>query len=291
MSSPLSQDPVFITGYPRSGTTLLLGLLLSQGRFRSFPETHYFCVVERGLLDEQGCIPADRLDEALARIAAKTGARFSEADRQGLRTRALTGGLESKALFELLVGHLLRERSQPGNDASCRWIEKTPVHANFLPRILGCYPTMQAVHVLRHPVPAIFSRKWKFPFNRDTPLAQLARRWNELQANVRRFGAAHPQKIRTLRYEDLVGDPAGQMDALGRFLGFPYDPAAAAGYRDHLAEAILSSETWKREDLGKAWGNTNHGYRERIDPEQAAEIEAITGDTMRGLGYAPFFAR
>jgi len=38
----LSQYPVFLVGYPRSGSTLLQALLEMQGHLVTFPETHFF---------------------------------------------------------------------------------------------------------------------------------------------------------------------------------------------------------------------------------------------------------
>lgn len=292
MSDVLPQDPVFVVGYPRSGTTLLQGLLLSQRGFRSLPETHYFSTVERRLLDSRGRIPEERLDEALARIVAKTALRLDAADVAVLRARAGGEGVESKDLFELVVSRLLRLSAPEASDhdAPFRWIEKTPVHASFLGRIRDCYPRLRAVHILRHPVPAILSRRRRFSFNRATPLAELALRWNELQENVRRFAEAHPEALHRLRYEDLIADTSAQMSAVARFLGFAYDTARASGWRESLRGVILPFETWKQEDLVRPWHNTNDAYRASVDRGQVEEIESVAGEIMRRCGYGPFFA-
>ena len=53
----LSQNPIFILGFPRSGTTLIQTLLITQDHYFSFPETHYFCTILRFIkTDKKGFI-------------------------------------------------------------------------------------------------------------------------------------------------------------------------------------------------------------------------------------------
>jgi hypothetical protein len=40
--TPLPENPVFVVGYPRAGTTFLQSLLATQEGFMAFRETHFF---------------------------------------------------------------------------------------------------------------------------------------------------------------------------------------------------------------------------------------------------------
>ena len=46
------KDPVFLVGLPRSGTTLLQGILCKAGGFDALPETHFFSRATLGLKEK-----------------------------------------------------------------------------------------------------------------------------------------------------------------------------------------------------------------------------------------------
>ena len=292
MKPKLPQNPVFIVGYPRSGTTLLQRYLVAQPGYYSFPESHYFSVVERRVtLGANGIIPAAVLDFLLAALDEKAGFQFSDQDRLALTTAAREGALSSKQVFELMAWRrLMPQKPQANALGAWRWVEKTPTHANFLERILSCYPQAQIVHMVRHPVPAISSRRRKFPFNRETPLEQLANAWERLEANVQRGRELFPGRILTLRYEDLVAGMEKKLAAIGEFLGTPWDmerPDPAAGAQA-MAPLILPVESWKLEDSLRQVANTNETYRGMLPPRDVERIEAIVGPAMRRHGYGHF---
>ena len=175
-----------------------------------------------------------------------------------------------------------------------RWIEKTPTHANYLERIVEFYPGSQILHILRHPVPAIFSRKLKFPFNQGTPADELAQHWNSLSQNVERFKEKFPNYIHTLKYEDLVSDMQKELQAVSKFLNIVFDFALISGTeketREQLSEPfILPTEIWKLEDRNQWFTNTNDYYKVVISRTEAETIEKIVKKNMKHYGYRHFF--
>lgn len=291
-SLSLPQDPVFIVGYPRSGTTLLQRLLAAQPGFLSLPETHYFSVVERRMRLQGGerVAPAE-LAPLKQALRDKMELQLDESEAESLAQAAASGDLTSKAVFEFIVGRYLAAQlagRDPG--PAWRWVEKTPTHANFLPRILGLYARAQVLHIVRHPVPAVVSRQRKFPYNRETPLERLAQAWKRLEENVCRSRELFPGRIHSLRYEDLAADVAGQMRAVGAFLEATWDER-----RFHLRRGpqgvsaiALPAEEWKRRDAAGAVVDTNDSYRGTLAPEQIQGIEAVAGESMRRHGYGHF---
>lgn len=292
----LPQNPVFIVGYPRSGTTLVQRLLAAQPGFRTVPETHYFNVIERKVGWEGGdneSIPSEFLAAIYDKIHEKMNFRFSDPERAELERRAEKRELTSKTLFESIIGRFLSNRA-PDIEAgsSFRWIEKTPNHAHFLDRIVRLYPRMQAIHVLRHPVAAIFSRKLKFPFNRDVPVSELARRWNRMIKDVEQFKNAFPGLLLTVRYEDLFTGLDRELEALGKFLSLSFDAKAVEavleGTENPAEGFILASEPWKLEDRRRVWGNTNDAYRNVFSGDDVEAIESVVGENMEKCGYGPY---
>jgi len=292
LSFSLPQDPVFIVGYPRSGTTLLQRFLVAQPGFLSFPETHYFTVIERRLhLDGNGRISASEIGTLRQAVAEKMAARLAEAETRLLTRAAERNELTSKMAFEFLVSRSLAPQvAAAGVRTPWRWVEKTPTHANFLERIMHCYPDAQVIHMVRHPVPAIASRRSKFPFNRETPLEQLAHAWNRLDENVSRGRELFPASIISLRYEDLVADARKELAAVGAFLRAPWDMERLNLSRGEagLASLALPSEAWKLEDSARDVVNTNESYRESLPAADVERIESIVGERMRQHGYGHF---
>jgi hypothetical protein len=193
-------------------------------------------------------------------------------------------------LFEIIIVHLLLARGLNfEKKPPFRWIEKTPTHANYIERILEFYPDVQILHIVRHPVPAIFSRKIKFPFNKETPIEILSKRWNSLQQNVERFKNRYPNTVLTLRYEDLVKNMNRQLETITDYLRISYKPTSFQCGAREAQSLILSSEIWKQTDLKKGGANTNETYKNMITKEDAEFVEKITATQMRRYGYRPFF--
>lgn len=287
----LPQDPVFIVGYPRSGTTLLQGLLATQTGIYSLPETHYFNVIEKEIsVDGDGHILPACLDNVFEKIREKMEFQFDEEEKGVIYRLTEEKKCTSKTLFECIVAYFLRP--QPGKNsfpASFRWLEKTPYHANFLDRIAMFYPAVQILHIVRHPVPAVYSRKRNFPYNKETPVSRLAAHWNHIQQNVERFKEQSPGTVYSLRYEDLVKDPGKELETITAFLNIPFDAAAISRAAQATRPFILASEPWKQADLKKDGTDTNDTYKETITNADADAVEKITADRMQTYGYTSYF--
>ncbi len=293
----LPQDPIFIVGYPRSGTTLLQRLLAVQSGLYTFPETHFFNVIEKKIhwkrAADRRSIPPDALVGIFDNIAEKMEFRFTASEQKSLQRQAANNALSSKALFEYIVTRYLQNLyPEINNLSSFRWIEKTPNHAHFLERIVSLYPGAQVLHILRHPVPAIYSRKLKFPFNRETPVIELARRWNRMLLDVERFKKRYPGYVFSLRYEDLISDMGKQLQLVAVFLNVRLDLKALAAMkqeeRQNAAAFILPAETWKQEDLMLDMRTTNENYHDLIGAADTTAIEELTMEFMKRCGYEPF---
>jgi hypothetical protein len=287
---PLPQDPVFLVGYPRSGTTLLQALLATQEGLYSLPETHFFNVIIRTVeTDEGGAVRYQCLEQVFDKIFEKMDLRFEPDEIENIRSRAIAGRLIPKDLFEAIVLHYIgKEARIDGKRSRFRWLEKTPHHACFLNQVLSFYPAAKFIYILRHPVPAIYSRKINFPFNKETPVERLARRWNVYLDGATDFSQKHPGKMVFLKYEDLTADVKTELLKLGDFLDLDIDMGAIKNYATRSKEFILASETWKQEDMNGDFSNTNPKYKTLISPEESAEIEKIVEERMARYGYQTF---
>jgi len=110
--------------------------------------------------------------------------------------------------------------------------------------------------------------------------------------HVRRWTRHTAFPVLTLRYEDLKADPAGPFTKLLRRIGMPVEP-------DRLDRAIRFSsfdEVSRQESAGGFveksaaserffHSGLSGGWRDTLDPELAARIEADHGTVMKRHGY------
>ena len=287
----LPQDPIFVVGYPRSGTTLVQSLLATQRNIYSLPETHFFNVINRKTVktDDRGYVDAACLDQVFARIHEKIDLRFSHSEQKHIVKLAKKKKLLPKMLFEFIVYHFICEDIKNKDAESFRWLEKTPNHAYFLESILSVYPRALFVNIIRHPVPAIYSRKVNFPFNKDKSLDWLAKLWRRSVEETENFNRVHPGKLFSLKYEDLTADLKTRLTKVCDFLKVDLDMAWIDNHSAAAGRVSLKSEVWKKKDGYREISNTNDTYRQVVPPGDAASIENLLSDKMEQYGYSPFF--
>ena len=194
------QSPVFVIGFPRSGTTLLEQMLDAHPRLQSMDE--------RPFLNNL----ADQLEDVGVTVP------------DGLQR------LDQRDCDELRKGYLILACGKVPRRWDARLVDKNPLNMLWLPMIHRMYPHAKFILALRHPCDVILScHMQNF---RAAPLAVASR---SLESLARAYAAAmenwlyHEALIRpdvfVSRYEDLVADTAGRTRQIAEFLGL--DDAAS----------------------------------------------------------------
>lgn len=271
--------PVFVVGHSRSGTTLLAAILNAH--------PHMACGPETGLFDRAGGYGWRRLlqDPAWPARAVDFLARIRRAegdlvlDDYGLTPedvrRELTGRRPSPAaLMEALTVPYAKARDKP------RWVEKTPRHLVRVARIREAWPDAAIVRIVRDPraVAASFAG---VPFGPRSAVG-VAYLWRQADAVTWRWFDTDPRSI-TLRYEDLVTDPAAQVARLLAFLGEPFDPAILLPGRS--ASGLAEEGPWKERVTGAIDTSRVHSWRDELSPVDQARVSLICAEGMRRYGY------
>jgi hypothetical protein len=220
------------------------------------------------------------------KIKEKMHFEFTPEDRNRICRMSEDGSLQAKSVFESIAGHYLKSvLDRSGYSGSFRWIEKTPNHAYYMDLILSYYPEAQFVNIVRNPVAAINSRKNHFPYNRKTPVEELARLWMKSIAAVEDFGQSYPDKIYSLKYEDLVADPEKDMIKVGDFLKINLKPDLLKRYKNGSQQFIQDWETWKNNVTSNTISNRNFDYRKGLSSIEILKIQYILKNRMREYDY------
>ena len=187
-------SPVFVVGFPRSGTTLLDTLLMNM------PELHV--LEEMPVIDEVAMALGE--EERLAVI--------DSGEARDLR----------RLYFEVL-GRI--SPPAPGQTV----VDKFPLHMARMPIIHRLFPNARIVFVERHPCDTVLSCFMSnFQLNQAmrsfTDLEETARLYDAVFTNWTRARELLPLDVHVVRYEDMIADLEGTMRPLIDRLGLAWDP-------------------------------------------------------------------
>src|SRR5690606_25924238 len=91
----------------------------------------------------------------------------------------------------------------------------------------------------------------------------------------------------TVRYEELVADPAGGLRRLAEQTGLPFDPAKIAELK-WLEDEYRHQETWRTPLEGGPASTESVGtYRQELTALERAQTELACNTIIRKFGYQP----
>ncbi|TGD72960.1 sulfotransferase family protein [Mangrovimicrobium sediminis] len=245
--------PIFVTGLPRSGTTLVERLLSNHPRVDTINETFFFQVAmqECAGLPPLAMPEPDTLPRALSAPPEKVGARYRQ-----------------------LVSHLLGDGDY--------FVEKLPENYLYLGAIAAALPGAKLVHVNRHPLDnalALFKQPFfRFAYDLDDLAAyylayhRLIQRWREMLG----------ERLVEVSYEAFVGDPEGQARALFDALELPFDPAVL-DLQSNASQSNSASAVQVREPVHQRSAGLWQQYREPLRPLLDALAQAGVVDAEGNL--------
>ncbi|MBN8737635.1 MAG: sulfotransferase [Xanthomonadales bacterium] len=252
------QSPVFVIGFPRSGTTLLEQMLDAHPDFRS--------------MDERGFIYSlvDRMQHVGQRYPADL-AGLSQADADHLR-----------ATYFGMVAHALPDLGRH------RLVDKNPLNMLCLPMILRLFPDARIILCIRHPCDVLLScsmQAFRSPAFRAmcSSLPRLARGYTEAFEQCCGHIEVFKPNILEWRYESVVDDFDGAVTRLGQFLEVA-DASPFAGFaaraRDKRFIATPSYAQVTQPVSAAAVGRWTN-YREQFEP-----VLPVLRPWLERFGYA-----
>ena len=245
--------PVFLIGFPRSGTTLLDTLLMN------LPALH--------VLEEMS--PVSEVQIMLGGQARLPGLSSDEAN--ALRHR----------YFETL------DLVSPPLHAGQIVVDKYPLHMARFAIIHRIFPDARIIFAERHPCDAVLSC-----FMSNFTLSRAMRSFTDLEETALLYDAVFeawtrtesllPLNVHRIRYEHMVEDLEGEMRRLLDYLGLPWDSRvldnrASAARRDYIATASYSQVT---EPIYQRSAGRWTRYRDQMAP-----VLPILAPWAERLGY------
>ncbi|GAB4229660.1 MAG: tetratricopeptide repeat-containing sulfotransferase family protein [Methyloligellaceae bacterium] len=208
--APDADAPVFLLGFPRSGTTLLDQILDSHPGIQVMEEKPVFDRVIDACRQEAGDYPGGLADMPAEAVRRLRELYFGEVDK-----------------------HLTRE---PGT----LLVDKLPLHIRHLLLILRLFPRAKFILALRHPCDVVLSNfMQRFKVNDAMAnffsLEDAALCYAQVMGHWRNVVRALPLDFHTLKYESLIADFDVEVGGLLDFLGLEWDEAVR-GFDSHAKQ-------------------------------------------------------
>jgi hypothetical protein len=277
----------FVVGVPRSGTTLLRLFLDAHPDLAIPPETQWLGNAIESLSSD---VAPEEMHAGLKSINSwrETGVDEAAFDR----LMAQSGGGPDPYEFIRQVYRFYAARFGAG-----RVGDKTPGHGLIMQTIAKALPEAHFIHIIRDGRDVAVSQRnlWFGPGNDP---ADAARFWTWRIREMRQQAQFLPHYME-VRYEALVADPEPVLQAIGAFIGLPFDPRQLDYHK--TAAARLAELGDIPRDAGTITAAERHAIHElTLTPPQLSRVgrwrqemsrsdadifEQIAGNMLRDLGY------
>ena len=270
-------NPIFLVGCPRSGTTLLQQMLDAHPAVAIAPETHFM----HYFWDRRDSYGNLNIESNYQKILDNL-TDLPEFSEMGLseayfRSAAITNSRNYGALLSLLL-------EQFANHRNVKVVgEKTPNHVLYLPILKKFFPSARFVHIVRDPRAVVNS--WRSVPWSNGNLTQDAQAWRAHVAAPRRCNDEVKSALFTLSYEKLVREPEAVLHSLCEFLELEFTPQMLTYHQTNSPLVNVSREPWKAGAVKPVSHAPLYRWQTQLSPEAIAEIEAVTWWEMRHYGY------
>jgi hypothetical protein len=268
MMNAMSQVPFFIVGCGRSGTSLLRNLLNSHPDV-AIPLESLFIV---DYLRAEGLHDLAALQELLLGEPeiSEWGLKLKQQDFNGASTLSAT------------IDHLHMLYAQ--SKGKKRWGQKTPRFVRNLDLIGASFPEAKFIHMIRDPR-AVVNSLIRSHVHRSNPY-HGALRWKMDVSAGRDYESRHPDRILSIKYENLVTHSEDVLKNISSFLNLVYQPDLLvhkggteeySAFYEKIHQNLDRPLTTRRIDIWKT----------ELSTSAVQVIEAIAMDVMVELGYEP----
>ncbi|MFL5845697.1 MAG: sulfotransferase family protein [Solirubrobacteraceae bacterium] len=277
--------PVLIGACPRSGTTLLRGILDNHPDLAVVGETNFIFWIVRHRAD-WGNLKKEANRRKLAEWLFDGEGRGQKRVQGGTPRdeavqRMVDGGTSLGSMFDAIF------QMYADRHGKARWGDKRPGYAGFIELMFELYPDAQFVNLVRDPRGAVASQ---LPLGWDKPGTELASSFATWETSIQRVDAfapkLRPDQLIDVRFEDLVRDPLGEIRKVCEWATLSADEETVArmvtgkrrgsfreGWHDRLNDEIDTTPI--------------DNWRARMKPAQLAFVQQVGAEHFARLGYQP----
>jgi tetratricopeptide (TPR) repeat protein len=252
--------PVFIVGFPRSGTTMVEQILSAHPLISAGDELPFVNELT-GLMPRMLNSPLT-YPEALA---------------------DLWMGDQREGLDNLRDYYLQRVRQLELMEQGATWFtDKMPLNETHLGLIALLFPDAPVIQMVRHPldvVLSLFSNHLTHGFHCANELETAARHYVRIAELVEHYRTEMTLRIMTMRYEDVIDHQETNVKRMLGFVGVEFDPRCLNFHENHRYARTASYA----QVTEKLYGSSRFRYRRYL--KHLAPVVSILEPMIERLGY------
>jgi Tfp pilus assembly protein PilF len=242
-------QPIFITGFPRSGTTLLEQIVCSHSMVHAGGELTFLGDLSR--LAEELLPGPERYPGNLARSWTADRHYVAALFRDYYCARAEQYGLleGGKSFFT----------------------DKMPFNEIYLPLLKMAFPRAKIIRAVRHPLDvcvSMLANNMSHGFACAYRVEDIAHHLAAVFDLVEHYRRESDPAEHVLRYESLVADQAGETRKLLEYLGLPFEEACLR-FHENRRYAPTPSYAQVAEPLNESSINRHRHYAQQLQPYRA----------------------
>jgi tetratricopeptide (TPR) repeat protein len=254
-------QPIFILGFPRSGTTLVEQTLTAHPRIAAGDELP--------LINDIAAVMPRMLNSPLGYPEALTELWMGD-QRAGL------DNLRDYYLQKVVQMGILR-------DGAGWFTDKMPLNETHLGLIALLFPEAPLIHVIRHPLDIMvsaISNHFTHGFYCASALETAARHYVKVMGLVQHYRTEMTLRYLPIRYEEIVEDQEGSVRRMLDFVGAEFDPRCLQFHenRRYARTASYAQVTEKLYDRSR--------YRYRRYLKHLEPVIPILAPTIEQLEYS-----
>ena len=272
----MQDNPVYVAGLERSGTSLMYALLASHPRIAMTRRTNmwtHFYNQYGDLADETN------FERCLASMMTYKRLLKLQPDPERIRREFQQGPATYGRLFGLLEEHFAEAAGKP------RWGDKSLNTERYAEAIFEAFPRARILHMMRDPRDRFASslKRWgPTPGGVGFGTAMWLSSLEMAQANMARF----PRNYMIVRYETLAGQPEDTLRQISDFIDEPYAPEMLS--MDDADSFSGSNSSYDLERPRGVISTSSIGrYRKVLTARQIAFMDAHAAQGMVAMGYQP----
>ena len=214
------KDPIFLIGFPRSGTTLLDSIL------RSHPSID--------VLEEKPII-----DKYVEKLQKKIDYKFENLSPS------------NQTLNNDMRNFYFEQRNKYSNDNSQIIIDKMPLNIIYVGEIIRYFPKAKFILALRHPNDCILSCFMQaFLLNNAMANFLNVKDSAKMYDLVMKLWEIYKSKLsidfHTIKYEDLISNFKGSVSNLLKFLDLPWSDEVSEFYKTSQKRGIIATPSYNQ---------------------------------------------
>ena len=236
-----NQEPIFIVGLPRSGTTLLERIIGSHSDVISAGELTNFNRCMLSGIQQLGLNPQLSRSQM---VAASVNMDFQALGKNYLQS------------------------TRPISGKTAHFIDKFPQNAQYIGLIHRALPQAKILILERHPLDvcyAVYKQMFTDIYQFSYDLDELAQYFIQHQKLMNHWQRALPNQVKTVRYEDLVSDLESAAKQVIDFCGLDWQSACLNFHQNQQASTTASASQVRQKIYSSSVGLWKN-YEQELKP-------------------------